>query len=276
MQKEEISLTHANGTLDGIYMNAGKNTPLVIIANGHNGFYNYGMFPYIQENLYKSDMSSYSFNYSHGGVIEDTDYFDDLQKYEKNCMRLEKEDILCALQSYNTGKFGLHGKVFILTHSLGGAPTVFATEKAEQLQLKIDGIILICSVKTLRFWPSAMIDEWKEKGVYYKRNNRTQQDLPQGKEFLSEILASNDLWNIEATVKRIKVPILIVHGEKDEAVPLEHGEALFSWCKNNNPKNGIVIVANATHTFNTKHPFVGPTDELEEMLKVCKSWIYKT
>src|SRR6476659_1673022 len=104
MNKKETSLTHKNGIIDGIYLNAGINSPLVIIINGHNGFYDYGMFPYLQETLARYSISSYSFNFSHGGIKGDGDYFEDLVNYQKNCMRLEVEDVMCVMQHLHPGK----------------------------------------------------------------------------------------------------------------------------------------------------------------------------
>ena len=115
MNKEKVIFHHADGEVAGIYINAGSDSPLVIIVNGHNGFYNYGMFPYIQQKLFENNISSYSFNFSHGGVIGDADIFEDLGKYEQNCMRLETEDLLSVLHDHSK-KFKGHSKIFLLAH----------------------------------------------------------------------------------------------------------------------------------------------------------------
>lgn len=273
MLKQKLSLKHQNGSIDGIYMNAGQGSALVIIINGHNGFYNYGMFPYIQDALCRNEISSYSFNFSHGGVVGDSDYFDDLEKYEKNCMRLETEDLLCVVHHLNSGEFKHHNKVFLLAHSLGGVSTIFASKKAQEEQIKIDGIILISTIKTLDFWGKEITDSWKLNKVYYKKNNRTKQELPQGLEFLQEVLSCDTTWNIESAIKLLKQPILIIQGEKDEAVSIYHAEALYAWSKENNPNTALKVIPNATHTFNTKHPFEGASDELTELVNLVADWI---
>lgn len=130
MKKEKISLQHADGIVEGIYLDAGKSTSLVIIINGHNGFYNYGFFPHLQESLCQEGISSFSFNFSHGGVLADGDYFDNLNLYQKNCMRLEVEDVMCILNHLRTN-FKLHPKVFFLAHSLGGVPAIFSAKSTE-------------------------------------------------------------------------------------------------------------------------------------------------
>jgi pimeloyl-ACP methyl ester carboxylesterase len=271
MIKNKLSFYCTNGKVDGIYINAGGLTPLVIIINGHNGFYNYGMFPFIQENFFENGISSYSFNFSHGGVIGDADFFEDLEGYEKNCIRVETQDLLCVL--HHLSSFDKHSKIILLAHSLGGIPTIFGTSKAIEENIKIDGIILVSTVKTLQFWPKEMLQEWATAGVFYKKNNRTKQDLPLGFEFLQEVVNADRDWNAEMEIQKIKSPVLIIHGENDEAIPIEHGQTLYQWLKETNSKVLFRTILNATHTFNTKHPFEGPSNELKELMKICITWI---
>ncbi len=273
MKKVEISFNHKDGTVDGIYLYAGEQKPLVIIINGHNGFYNYGMFPYIQQSLAAHEISSYSFNFSHGGIKGDSDFFENLQRYQKNCMRLEVEDVMCILHNLTSEKFEEPGSVFLLAHSLGGVPEIYSAVKSLDENITINGIILISTVKQLNFWPNEMMEEWKQNKVFYKKNNRTKQLLPQGEEFLSEVLKSDTEWNVEKEIKKLKIPILIVHGDNDEAIPLEHARKLFEWIKNNNRNSSLEIIPGATHTFNTKHPFEGPSPQLEKMLQMVVPFI---
>ena len=266
MNKKQISLAHDDGIIDGIYLNAGPNTPFVIIINGHNGFYNYGMFPYVQETLALRNISSYSFNFSHGGIRGDADYFEDVVNYEKNCMRLEVEDVMCALHNLASGKFENHAGIFLLSHSLGSVPAIFSAKKAQDENIVINGIVLASPVRQLNFWPREMLDDWKKNEVYYKKNNRTKQMLPQGKEFLNEVLESDSKWNVENEIKKLRQPVIIIHGENDEAIPADHGRSMFEWIQAVNKKSFFKIIPGATHTYNTKHPFEGTTPQLEEMI----------
>ena len=273
MNQKKISLECKNGAVDGIYVNAGNGSPLVIIINGHNGFYNYGMFPYLQQKLGDHNISSYSFNFSHGGIKGDADYFEDLINYERNCMRLEVEDVMCVLHNLHSGKFENHKRLFLLAHSLGGVPLVFSAKQAQDEDIFISGIVLVSTVKQLNFWPQEMIDEWKQNKVFYKKNNRTNQLLPQGEEFLNEILQSDSTWNVETEIKKLQQPVCILHGENDEAVPEEHGRAQFEWVHNLNKKSFLRLIPGATHTYNTKHPFEGTTKQLEDMINSVTRFI---
>jgi uncharacterized protein len=271
--RKRISFTHENGTVDGIYVKGRNDGPLVIIINGHNGFYNYGMFPWLQQSLAGYDISSYSFNFSHGGVYRGADYFEDLNGYEKNCMRLEVEDVMCILHNLHSPKFEKHSGLFLLAHSLGGVPLIFSAKKAQDENIRVDGIVLLSTVKQLDFWPEEMIEEWKQKKVYYKINNRTKQKLPLGEEFLNEILQSDSKWNIENEIKKLHQPVLIVHGENDEAIPVEHARSLYNWVQSVNDKSLLKIIPGATHTYNTKHPFEVTTPQLQEMIRDMVAFI---
>ncbi len=273
MQSEKLSFSHKDGVVEGVYDPAENDAPLVIIINGHNGFYNYGMFPHIQQSLAGNNIASYSFNFSHGGVKGDADYFEHLEKYEKNCMRLEVEDTMCILHNLASEKFIKYSRIFLMAHSLGGVPTVFAAAKAQEENINIAGIILISTVKQLNFWPKEMIDEWKQNKVFYKMNNRTKQALPQGEEFLNEVLESDTAWNVENEIKKLVQPLLILHGENDEAIPVEHSYAKYEWAKANNNKTSLKIIPGATHTFNTKHPFEEASPQLEQMIAEAVAFI---
>ncbi len=273
MKKENISFRHAHGNIDGIYINAGSASPLVIIINGHNGFYNYGFFPYLQQELSKNNISSYSFNYSHGGIIGDSDFFEDLKSYQKNCMRLEVEDVMCVFSNLTSTQFKKHNKVFLLAHSLGGVPAIFSAKKTQNENINITGIILVSIVKQLDFWPKEKIEEWKKNKIFYQKNNRTNQLLPLGEEFLNEVLQSDTKWNVKKEIQQLKQPILILHGENDESVPRENGVSLFKWIESSNRNSSLVLIPEATHTFNTRHPFSGTTTQLEEMIEAITRFV---
>lgn len=276
MKKSKISFNFKHGTVDGVYLpSLVKNAPLVIITNGHNGFYNYGMFPYIQEKLAENGISSYSYNFSHGGVVGDSDYFERLDLYEKNCMRLETEDLCEVVHHLQEKNIEIPEKLFLLSHSLGNIPTIFGARKLLAEGYKISGIILIAPTKTLAFWSDKEMKEWEENGVLMLKNNRTKQELPQGKEFLEETKQAGNTWNVEKALNEVNASFLIVHGEKDEAIPVDESKTIDEWNKKNNNHSELVIVPNATHTFNTKHPFTEASPELDSMVKIISNWILK-
>lgn len=275
MQRERFTLNTPNGALEGVFLDAGNQTPLVIIANGQNGFFNYGMFPHVQQSLAVAGISVVGFNYSHAGLKPDEDVFTDLERYRKNSRELEKEDLLQVLQAVDQGFFGNHATRFILAHSMGGIGTVRAAAEAQQKGYAPDGVILLCCLSTLNCRTPEIMEAWIKNKVWMLRNNRTQQDLPLGKAYLQETLDSvpGGKLDPEPLARSLRMPVYIVHGEADESVPLYHSESLFNWCGSNHPANAFVLIPEASHTLNTRHPFEGSNPQLEQFIEGTITWI---
>ncbi|CAM1363053.1 hypothetical protein [Tenacibaculum xiamenense] len=264
----KLTFNFEHGEIEGVLKLSQENNTMVIITNGHNGFYNYGMFPFIQETLLKNGISSFSYNFSHGGVIGDADRFDDLENYEKNCMRLERLDFI-EVHKAIASKYP-KTKIFHLAHSLGGIPTTFGISELEKHNIPVSGAILLATVKKLDIWSQEVIEQWKTNKVLHKKNNRTKQELPQGSEFLSEVLNASKNWNVQAVLNEIKTPFYYIHGKEDEAIPYEHGVNQFLWKTLNSE---LSLIEKATHTLNTRHPFEGPSPQLLEFLDLTVNWI---
>lgn len=274
--KRKVEIKAAHGDIEGMYVTPATEDDrgIVAITNGHNGFYGYGMFPYIQDKLADAGIASYSYNFSHGGVRNGEDYFSDLAAYEKNCMRLETADLISVLQQIGEiTEADASNRLFLLSHSLGFVPTIFAAKEALKQGIGIAGVISLAAIKTLDVFPEPMMEEWKQKGTYPMKNNRTKQQLPQGPEFLSEILASEGEWNVEGAFRQAPTNYLFIHGEQDTDVPLAHSSSLHEWARQEGFTSELQIIEGAGHTFNTSHPFACTTPELDKALAAIISWL---
>lgn len=49
------------------------------------------------------------------------------------------------------------------------------------------------------------------------------------------------MWSIQRALERVNTNFLLVHGEKDEAVPLEHSQTLNEWIKTYVNKNYFLM-----------------------------------
>ena len=262
-----------NGTLRGNLVEL-QDAPMVVLLCGHNGFYHFAFFPTLQKELEKAGFSSVAFNYSHCGISDRGDYFDDLESYEKNCRRLEVEDAVYLINQVKEETFCKRPEqLFILGHSMGGFNAGFVAEELIKSGAILSGLIFLNAMKTLDIRTPEIMDEWRQNGVYYRTNGRTKQDLPQGKEFLEETLQSDDKWNLEKTISHLRLPILVAHGSVDEAIPYEHGLNIFSWIEDNNRKNRFAGIETGTHTLNTSHTGERDSEQLQAFCRELISWL---
>lgn len=274
MENRLFRIESPNGTIRGNFVSCGPDSPLVLMACGHNGFYHFGMFPTIQARFAEKGISSIAFNYTHCGISDDGDYFDDLESYKNNCRRLEVEDLVfMAKQLSENNLFHQPKQLFLFGHSMGGFSAMFASKAIRETGIKIDGIILLNSLRTLDVRTPEIMEEWKANGVYFRPNMRTKQELPQGPEFLSETLASDSTWNMQTVVENLDIPCFVAHAVDDEAVPFEHGRTIFSWVYKNNSRNAFLPIPNAGHTLNTTHPMKRDSEELEFFCEQVVDWM---
>jgi pimeloyl-ACP methyl ester carboxylesterase len=274
METDLFQIESPNGILRGKFVSCGTDSPIVLMACGHNGFYHFGMFPTIQHYFAENGISSVAFNYSHCGISDDGDYFNDLEKYKANCRRLEVEDLtFMAKEIRSNPLFHKSEKLVLFGHSMGGFSVVFASRSIQSSGIVLAGIILLNSLRTLDVRTPEIMEEWKAKGVYFRPNMRTKQDLPQGPEFLAETLASDTIWNMGKVVEKLSIPCFVAHAVDDEAVPFEHGRTIFSWVYKNNPLNAFLPIPNTGHTLNTTHPMKRDSEELQFFCEQVIDWM---
>lgn len=274
METTLFQLESPNGVIRGNFVSCGADSTIVLMACGHNGFYHFGMFPTIQNYFAENGISSVAFNYTHCGISDDGDYFDELEKYQANCRRLEVEDLTFMAKQLMANKtFHKPDRFFLFGHSMGGFSAVFASQAIQKSGIALSGIILLNSLRTLDVRTPEIMEEWKAKGVYFRPNMRTKQELPQGPEFLAETLASEGSWNLKQVVENLYIPCFVAHAVEDEAVPFEHGRTLFSWVYKNNSTNAFLPIPNAGHTLNTIHPMKRDSEELQFFCRQVVDWM---
>ena len=274
MESKLFQIDSPNGAVRGSFVSCGANSPIVLMACGHNGFYHFGMFPTIQQVFAEKGISSVAFNYTHCGISDDGDFFDDLESYKANCRRLEVEDLTFIAKEIGTNPiFHKPEQLFLFGHSMGGFSVMFASKSIQESGIKLSGIILLNSMRTLDVRTPEIMEEWKANGVYFRPNMRTKQDLPQGPEFLAETLASDTTWNMQQVVEKLLTPCFVAHAVDDESVPFEHGRTIFSWVYKNNSQNAFLPIPNAGHTLNTTHPMKRDSEELQFFCGQVIDWM---
>ena len=106
------------------------------------------------------------------------------------------------------------------------------------------------------------LKQWKKDGVKYVLNGRTKQQMPHNYQFYVDFITNEKRLDIESATKKISVPYLIIHGKNDDAISFSETESLHFW----NTKSELLLIENANHVFNSKHPW--EQDKLPEELRL--------
>jgi pimeloyl-ACP methyl ester carboxylesterase len=240
--------------IDTFLDEARTNQPIVIFCHGYKGFKDWGAWNVMATQIAKAGFCFVKFNFSHnGGTVENPIDFSDLEAFGNNNYSKELDD-LDAIISWTIDHFKENSninttKICLIGHSRGGGITIIKSSEDN----RVTKLVTLASVSDFgsRTATIGNLEGWKETGVKYVLNGRTKQQMPHYYQFYEDFKANEKRLNIESAERRLNIPHLIIHGNKDVSVGITEGENLKKW----NPKSIFIKIDNADHVFNTKHPW---------------------
>lgn len=237
--------------------------PCIIYVHGFKGFKDWGFVPYLANYFSDNDYCVITFNFSHNGLGKDKFELTEMDKFAKNTISLEVSELIDLVKAYKSGFFGKStGKVGIIGHSRGSAIALLASLRNNEISC----YCLWGAIAKIDRYTERQKKEWREKGFIEVINSRTNQMMRLDLEILNDIeniINSSD--NIESAIKKLKKPLLIIHGEQDLTVPLIEGEQLYKW--SNKDLTKFIKIPNTGHTFDIVHPFAGSNSKFDMVLK---------
>lgn len=234
----KLYFTNSKGDrLCGIISNPSgdKIKPIIILAHGFSTNKNSYTYVSLSNNLDTHNISSFRFDfYGHG----ESD-----GKFESITISEAVDDILNAIKFLKEKGFR---KIGLMGGSFGGIASMMAASKSKDLYL----LVLKSPVsnyleKEMETKSIKELKQWKKKGYrYYESGDGRKLKLNYT---FYEDFKNNDGY--KAAVK-IKIPTLIVHGNKDEIVPYEQSVKTSKLI----PNCTLYIVKGANHRYeNEKH-----------------------
>ncbi len=230
--------------------------PVLIFAHGFKGFKDWGIWDVLAQEFAKAGYVFLKFNFSHNGTtLESPLDFADLEAFGQNNYAKELADLTAILDKLEEGVF-LPAKqldlnrVTLIGHSRGGGTTALKAATDSRVKSWIGW----ASVKDLAYaWKGKeeLIENWRKTGVFEIKNGRTGQLMPLYYQLYQDFVKNSEQYDLEAHVRNLKKPMLLIHGTADPAVPVSVTEAFASWNKNLE----IHLIEGANHVFGGSHPY---------------------
>ncbi|MEO6833779.1 MAG: alpha/beta fold hydrolase [Chitinophagaceae bacterium] len=229
--------------------------PVLIYAHGFNGFKDWGNFDLLATQAAEIGFAFVKFNFSHNGTnMEHPQEFVNLEAYAENNYTTELFDLGKIVDwvennerfkaEFDTSRIGLIG------HSLGGGIAIlYAAEDARIKALTTWAAIAQCQTPWAT-WPESRIEKWKETGVDYILNSRTNQEMPLHYRLYENFQKNQQRLDIFAAISALEIPVLICHGTNDASVPFVSAEALL-----HAQPNAALFAVQSDHVFGRKHPW---------------------
>jgi pimeloyl-ACP methyl ester carboxylesterase len=240
--------------IDVTYDDALKSAPVVIFAHGFKGFKDWGTHNLVADHFARNGFRYLKFNFSHNGTTPDhpTD-FADLIAFSDNTFSIELEDLdtIIDFACSGAGMASANG-VFLIGHSMGGGISII--KSAEDRRIK--KLVTMASISGFRnLWPKQSEAQWYLQGVIYMYNSRTGQQMPLKSTLLDDLDKHPLRLDIPTKAAEVQQPWLLVHGDIDPTVPLDHAKELHTA----QPNAEFVIIKGGDHVLGASHPYTGDT-----------------
>lgn len=235
---------------DAFYPENGENLPLIIFVHGYKGYKDWGAWNLMAEKFAKSGFYFVKFNFSHNGTtVEEPNNFADLNAFGNNNYSKEMADFEEVVNYFTKTSRIDSSKICVIGHSRGGGIAVLKAFEDD----RIKALITFAGVSNFekRFAHGQQLEDWKNSGVVFSENKRTQQQMPHYFQFFEDFKKNEKRFDIQKAAQNLEKPFLIIHGTADEAVNTKEAYLLKEWCKNAE----LALIENATHTFGAKEPW---------------------
>lgn len=215
MREERISFTNSRGdTLSGVLHHPVTSAArgAVIVCHGMESNKNSEKLVSLGEALASRGILTLRFDFSYVG--ESTSKFEDIT-YSGEC-----DDLRAA---YALVRNRDPGKIAILGSSMGGTVALlFAAEEPEVAALVTVAAPVHPEQFPQRILTSTQIDEWRNQGFTFYHGQRLNVSL----------LHDLEKINILRAAARVICPVLIIHGDADEVVPVREAHELHGCLTN--------------------------------------------
>lgn len=266
---ESFTLLNSNGEIHGdihLVPNHSDSKGVVIFAHGYKGFKDWGAWSVLGDVLAREGWVFVRFNFTHNGHNVNSPFdCTELDKWSENTYLKEYEDC-SSVVDWASEKFP-NLELTLMGHSRGGG--IAAITAAHNT--RVNKLVLLASVSdyAVRFPDGENLENWRKTDRLEVKNGRTGQILHHKFHFYESYFENESQLNIERCAKDLRIPVLIIHGDDDQAVSVDEAKSLHSWIS----KSDLRIIENAGHTFSTSHPWEStelPTEMNEVVEAVLK------
>ena len=242
---------------DARFLPTGEPKPVVVFVHGFKGFKDWGHFNVLANYFAHHGFVFVKLDLSHNGLVPGgTGDLEDLEAFGNNNFSLELDDLGTLLHnlfwvSHTTippAEMDLT-RLFLVGHSRGGG---LAMLKAAE-DPRIRAVAAWAPISDIdQRWSAEVMQRWQAEGVQYVENSRTGQQMPLYYQLFEDYQANKARLDIPTNVReKLRQPLLILHGDEDETLPVRMAHDLKSW----KPDAELVILPGAGHMFGGKHPW---------------------
>ncbi|AMM52640.1 dienelactone hydrolase [Rufibacter sp. DG15C] len=257
IQYTEFVLSSPHGrdfSVDARWITDGERKPVVIFVHGFKGFKDWGHFNLLADYFAAHGFVFVKLNLSHNGVEPGGTDLTNLEAFGNNNFCIELDDLGTLIDHLTAGSSPIPtsemdaAHLLLIGHSRGGGLVLLKAAEDE----RVSGVATWSAISDIdQRLPQEFMDEWKRTGVQYIANARTGQQMPLYYQIYENYQANLHRLDILKSVEKLAIPVLIIHGEQDETLPVRMAHDLHAA----NPYAELYLIPEADHSFGGRHPY---------------------
>lgn len=240
----------------------------IIFCHGFKGFWNWGGFPSALDALAGAGFYAIGFSFSGSGVASG-DRVDEPERFAENTFTRQTDDLRDVTLAAREGRLPPRGRradrVGLIGHSMGGGVAILYAASDP----RVGAIATWGGVSHVDRFPPEVVREWRARGGTTITNARTGQELRMSTAWLDDAERNRASLDILAAARRLAAPLLVIHGEADESVPIAEARAIAQAA---GERAQLRTLPGEGHTFGLAHPFRGVTPGYRIVLADTISW----
>lgn len=250
-----------------------SHAPLLLICHGFTAHKDWGPFPHIGRRLAGLGFVTAVFNFSHNGIGENFRRFTEAEKFARNTIGKELEDVRALVEAVAAGRLGGgiadRARVGIVGHSRGGGVAILAARG----DARIGGVAAWSTVSTFHRYTAHQRGIWEEQGFLPVTIRGARTSLRFDLSVLRDLEANKELYDLRRAVGELRVPLLIVHGTADVSVKVPEAEELFS--SGDPSRTELLLLEGAGHAFGATHPFHADNPMMARVIEYTAKWFHR-
>lgn len=221
-----------------------RDSPCVITLHGLEGNKDGGKWPTVASKLYDKSYACLRFNFRGCGERNEKSE----GKFEELTLTKRIRDYKSAIDFLQENEEIDSSRLGVIGSSLGGMVAIASEED------RIKAMVTLSSPMKIPRYDEPELPE--KKGNYYI--------LPSGRKFKEEFYLDMKQHDLRESIAK-SPPILIIQGNSDEIVPVNHAKTLF---ENANDPKKLKIVSEADHVFSD-------SEKLNKVIEYSLDWFEK-
>jgi len=224
-------------------------TACAIILHGFKGYKDYGFIPVLASMLADSGVLVHRFNFSTSGMTNDTATFARPDLFALDTWTRQVDDVRRVIRAVRSGELEGGGlPITLIGHSRGGATAILAGGRHAD-ELGLASISTINAVDRCCGLSEESQRELLSVGRMFTESARTKQRLRINSAWLREQLDNPAAHDVCALAAQTGVPMLVMHGDRDDAVDVQAGHNIAKCAK-----TSVRIIEGSNHVLNTTNP----------------------